>query len=147
MSSQKTETHWQARASEVGLREQLEQANGPAAVAEARADFADQAFAACHAEGEELRERVDELTAKLADAQAELAAAQDQAEAARARCGGRRSRAGVAAGRCDPTSAPPVAAAEGRLARGVSGFSATIDLGGHQAGRQPKPRLGSVTAR
>ena len=63
MSSQKTETHWQARASEVGLREQLEQANGRAAVAEARADFADQAFAACHAEGEELRERVDELTA------------------------------------------------------------------------------------
>jgi uncharacterized coiled-coil DUF342 family protein len=85
MSSQKTETHWQARASEVGLREQLEQANGPAAVAEARADFADQAFAACQAEGEELRERVDELTAKLADAQAELAAAQDQAEAASAR--------------------------------------------------------------
>jgi len=85
MSSQKTETHWQARASEVGLREQLEQSNGRAAMAESRADFADQAFAACHAEGEELRERVDELTAKLADAQAELAAAQDQAEAASAR--------------------------------------------------------------
>jgi chromosome segregation ATPase len=62
----------------LGLREQLEQANGRAAVAEARADFADQAFAACHAEGEELRERVDELTAKLA-------AAQDQAEAASSR--------------------------------------------------------------
>ena len=85
MSSQKTETHWPARDSEAGLRERLEQANGRVAAAEARADFADQAFAACHAEGEELRERVDELTAKLADAQAELAAAQDQAEAARAR--------------------------------------------------------------
>ena len=85
MSSQKTETHWQARDSETRLREQLEQANGRVAAAEARADLADQAFAACHAEGEELRGRVDELAAKLADAQTELAAAQDQAEAASAR--------------------------------------------------------------
>jgi len=78
MSSQETKTYLQARGLEAGLREQLDQANGRVAAAQARADLADQAFAACHAEGEQLRERVEELTAKLA-------AVQDQADAASAR--------------------------------------------------------------
>src|SRR5690242_7137838 len=78
MSSQEEKTYLQARGLEAGLRKQLDQANGRVAAAQARADLADQAFAACHAEGEQLRERVEELTAKLA-------AVQDQADAASAR--------------------------------------------------------------
>ena len=46
MSSQEAKTYLQARGLEAGLRKQLDQANGRVAAAQARADLADQAFAA-----------------------------------------------------------------------------------------------------
>ena len=81
MAARSPDTEERAWKRRVVLCEQLEQADRRAATTEARAERADEAFAA---EGE-LRGRVDELASKLANAQAELATAQDQAEAASAR--------------------------------------------------------------
>jgi len=47
MSSQKTEDHWQARASEAGSRERLKQANRRMDATEARADLAGRCLVRC----------------------------------------------------------------------------------------------------
>jgi len=67
MSSQKTEDHWQARASEAGSRERLKQANRRMDATEARADLAGRCLVRCPWRENHVVKRCRPWTGKMAN--------------------------------------------------------------------------------